>query len=98
MNLSVKCRPGFVEGPSEICARSFQRPAVRLRYTGPAMKYGADKELLDGIAARIEESGAALIEYSILIGLIAAAVVTTVAAIGVWITGRWSTLKAALGA
>jgi pilus assembly protein Flp/PilA len=45
-----------------------------------------------------EESGAALIEYSILIGLIAAAVVTTIAAIAVWITGRWSALKAALGA
>jgi pilus assembly protein Flp/PilA len=42
--------------------------------------------------------GAALIEYSILIGLIAAAVVTTIAAIAVWITGRWDALKTALGA
>jgi pilus assembly protein Flp/PilA len=45
-----------------------------------------------------EENGAALIEYSILIGLIAAAVVTTIAAIAVWITGRWDALKTAIGA
>lgn len=45
-----------------------------------------------------ETDGAALIEYSILIGLIAAAVITTIAAIAVWISGRWSDLKTALGA
>jgi pilus assembly protein Flp/PilA len=52
------------------------------------------------IAGRLvrEENGAALIEYSILIGLIAAAVVTTIAAIAIWITGRWSALKTAIGA
>jgi pilus assembly protein Flp/PilA len=45
-----------------------------------------------------EDDGAALIEYSILIGLIAAAVITSIVAIGVWITGRWTALQAALGA
>ena len=54
------------------------------------------KQLTDRLI--YEENGAALIEYSILIGLIAAAVVTTIVAIAVWITGRWDALKTALGA
>ena len=45
-----------------------------------------------------EDDGAALIEYSILIGLISAAVITIITAVGVWITGKWTTLKTAIGA
>ncbi len=45
-----------------------------------------------------EDSGAAMIEYSILIGLIAAALITSVGAVAVWMTGRWSALCSALGA
>jgi len=44
-----------------------------------------------------DERGAALIEYSILIGLIAAAVITSVVAVSLWITGRWAALTTALG-
>ncbi|MCR4264848.1 Flp family type IVb pilin [Nitratireductor sp. ZSWI3] len=47
---------------------------------------------------RDSEKGAAMIEYSILIGLIAAAVIATIAAIAVWITSRWGALQTALGA
>lgn len=47
---------------------------------------------------RDSEKGAAMIEYSILIGLIAAAVITAIVAIAVWITNRWTALQAALGA
>jgi len=43
-----------------------------------------------------DEGGAALIEYSILIGLIAASVITAVVAVSVWITGRWNALCTAL--
>jgi pilus assembly protein Flp/PilA len=43
-----------------------------------------------------EDEGAAMIEYSILIGLIAAALVTSVAAVAVWMTGRWAALCTAL--
>lgn len=43
-----------------------------------------------------DERGAALIEYSILIGLIAVAVITAVTAVGGWISGRWNTLDGAL--
>lgn len=52
------------------------------------------RKLLDNFAKN--EDGAALIEYSILIGLIAVAVITAVTAIGGWITGRWNTLNGAL--
>lgn len=53
---------------------------------------------LKNLLARLrkDENGAALIEYSILIGLIAAAVITAVVAIGGWITGRWGALCDAL--
>lgn len=55
---------------------------------------------LKALAGRFvrEESGAALIEYSILIGLIAAAVIASIVAIGIWITGRWTSLQTAIGA
>jgi Flp pilus assembly pilin Flp len=39
-----------------------------------------------------------MIEYSILIGLIAAALVTSVAGVAVWMTGRWAALCTAIGA
>ncbi|MGD9980524.1 MAG: Flp family type IVb pilin [Hyphomonadaceae bacterium] len=41
-------------------------------------------------------SGAALVEYSLLIGLITVAVVATVILVGTWISGRWVALEAAL--
>ena len=45
-----------------------------------------------------EESGAAMVEYSILIGLIAVASITTVIAIGGWVSGRFTSLCAAMDA
>ena len=55
---------------------------------------------LQGLTARFvkEDHGAAMIEYSILIGLIAAALVTSVAGVAVWMTGRWAALCTAIGA
>ena len=44
-----------------------------------------------------DESGASLLEYSLLIGLVAVVTVTTIGAVGTWVTGRWTTLKTALG-
>lgn|GEM_PF-3229174 len=43
-----------------------------------------------------DEGGAALIEYSILIGLIAVAVIGFITTISGWISGRWSALAGAL--
>lgn len=45
---------------------------------------------------RDDENGAAMVEYSILIGIIAVAAITTVIAIGVWVSGRFTTLCTAL--
>lgn len=43
------------------------------------------------------ESGAALVEYSILIGLITAAVIATIVLVGDWVQAAWTTLNANLG-
>jgi pilus assembly protein Flp/PilA len=42
------------------------------------------------------ESGASLVEYSLLIGLITVAVVATIVLVGTWISTQWTTLEAAL--
>ncbi|MDE2383157.1 MAG: Flp family type IVb pilin [Alphaproteobacteria bacterium] len=42
------------------------------------------------------EEGAAFIEYTVLLGVILAASVATVAAVGTWAAGKWNTLNAAL--
>ena len=43
------------------------------------------------------QSGAAMIEYSILVGIIAGGVITVVIAVGTWVTAQWTTLNTALG-
>ena len=48
-------------------------------------------------ALRKDESGAALIEYSILIGLIAAAVIATIVLVSGWVVAAWTTLLTNLG-
>ena len=44
------------------------------------------------------ESGAALVEYSLLIGLITVAVVATIVIVGGWVATQWTDLQAAVGA
>jgi pilus assembly protein Flp/PilA len=46
---------------------------------------------------RDDENGAAMVEYSILIGVIATAAIVTVIAIGLWVTGRFTGLCDAMG-
>ena len=46
---------------------------------------------------RSDEKGASLVEYSILIGLIAAAVIAAIIVVGTWIQGAWNTLTTNLG-
>jgi pilus assembly protein Flp/PilA len=43
-----------------------------------------------------DEDGAALIEYTVLLGLMLVAVVATIGLVGGWISGQWTTLNAAL--
>ncbi|BCH25187.1 Flp family type IVb pilin [Mesorhizobium sp. L-8-3] len=45
---------------------------------------------------RDDENGAAMIEYTILLGIIAVAVITSIGLVATWVTGQWSTLAAAL--
>jgi pilus assembly protein Flp/PilA len=44
------------------------------------------------------ESGAALVEYSLLIGLITVAVVATIVLVGGWVALQWTDLQDAVGA
>ncbi len=45
---------------------------------------------------RKDEKGAALIEYSILIGIITAGVIVLVIAVGGWVTTKWAALNGLL--
>lgn len=47
---------------------------------------------------RDDRSGASLIEYSLLIGLITVLAVVAITAIGTWVNGRWTALQTAVGA
>jgi len=44
------------------------------------------------------ESGASLIEYSLLIGLITVVAVVAVGAVGIWVNGQWEALQTNIGA
>ena len=43
-----------------------------------------------------DDSGASLIEYSILIGLITVAVIAIISGVGSWVVSQWSGLQGAL--
>jgi pilus assembly protein Flp/PilA len=43
-----------------------------------------------------DEDGAALIEYTVLIGLLLIAVIATIGTVGTWINGQWSNLAKTL--
>ena len=45
-----------------------------------------------------DENGASLIEYTVLLAILLIAVITIIAAVGSWISGRWDTLNSALQA
>ena len=48
------------------------------------------------VALRDDEEGAAMIEYSVLIGLITALVIALVVLVGQWVQNAWTDLEAAL--
>lgn len=43
-----------------------------------------------------DEEGAALIEYTVLLGLLIIAVIATIIAVGGWVNGRWTALNTAI--
>ncbi len=40
-----------------------------------------------------DEEGAALIEYTVLLGILVVAVIVTIGAVGQWVNVQWSTLN-----
>jgi pilus assembly protein Flp/PilA len=47
---------------------------------------------------RKDEDGAALVEYTVLLGILLVAVILTIIAVGKWINGEWTALNNALPA
>jgi pilus assembly protein Flp/PilA len=45
---------------------------------------------------RDDENGAAMVEYTILLGIITVAVIASIIVVGAWVGTRWTTLSAAL--
>jgi pilus assembly protein Flp/PilA len=45
---------------------------------------------------RRDEEGAALIEYTVLLGIMLVAVIATIILVGQWIKGEWTTLQTSL--
>jgi pilus assembly protein Flp/PilA len=43
-----------------------------------------------------DEDGAALIEYTVLLGILVVAVVATIVAVGGWVNGQWTSLNTAI--
>jgi pilus assembly protein Flp/PilA len=43
-----------------------------------------------------DEEGAALIEYTVLLGILLIAVITTIGLVGTWINGKWTALHSQL--
>ncbi len=53
---------------------------------------------LKPVASRLknDENGAALIEYTVLLGILVVAVIGIIAAVGTWVNTQWSTLNGQL--
>jgi pilus assembly protein Flp/PilA len=45
---------------------------------------------------RKEEDGAALVEYTVLLGILLVAVIATIIWVGGWVNGHWTNLQTAL--
>ncbi len=45
---------------------------------------------------RKDEDGAALIEYTVLLGILIVAVIATIGLVGTWVSGQWTTLQGSL--
>jgi pilus assembly protein Flp/PilA len=43
-----------------------------------------------------DEDGAALIEYTVLIGLMLVGVIATITLVGTWVSGQWTALQTAV--
>ena len=44
----------------------------------------------------VDEEGAALIEYTVLLGILLVAVIATIVLVGTWVNGKWTALQGQL--
>ena len=54
------------------------------------------KALVNFNKLRKDEDGAALIEYTVLLGILVVAVIATIVAVGGWVNKKWTALNAQL--
>jgi pilus assembly protein Flp/PilA len=54
------------------------------------------RELMERLAR--DEEGAALVEYTVLLGIMLVAVITTIGLVGGWMSTKWTALWTALSA
>ena len=56
------------------------------------------QELLKRVVSPLvaDTEGAALIEYTVLLGIMLVAVIATIVLVGAWISGQWTTLQTTL--
>ena len=50
----------------------------------------------DAFRFKKDEDGAALIEYTVLLGILLIAVIAIIGTVGTWISGQWAALNASL--
>ena len=76
----------------------------RARY-GPLMEEGVimlylmmllNQLKMDAFRFKKDEDGAALIEYTVLLGILIVAVIATIGLVGAWINGQWHALQSQL--
>jgi pilus assembly protein Flp/PilA len=51
---------------------------------------------MDAFRFKKDEDGAALIEYTVLLGILIVAVIATIGLVGAWINGQWHALQSQL--
>jgi pilus assembly protein Flp/PilA len=56
------------------------------------------KTLISLAKFKRDEDGAALIEYTVLLGILVVAVITTIIAVGTWVNGKWTALNSSINA
>ena len=87
--MSLEHRPAIATAPLRRDVRS-ERPAAR--FGDGQMR----KALMLFSKFTKSEDGAALVEYTVLLGILLVAVIATIVAVGGWVNDHWTSLNTAL--
>ena len=71
---------------------------IPVRLVGFKGEIGVRKLMTVARQFRDDENGAAMVEYTVLLGIITVAVIATVILVGTWVGGQWTTLNTTLQA